>query len=387
MKLQSHLMGFRRENGKIGIRNHIVVMAAADNVNPLLHHIGSRNPGVVLLPASYGRGQLGEDLEITLRSMAGLAAHPNVAGCLIVSFEEASAERIAERVRGRDSTIRCLSFLTEGGMEPCLDRAQMMIDEIRQIAHAATREPFEYSELVMGLECGGSDTTSGLYANPALGRLTDALHAHNSTLIFSEPVECLGGEKSLVSRARTREAADAMLKAIKGFEIIAQEAGIDLGGINPTADNIAGGLTTIEEKSLGAIAKTGSVTIEGCIGYGEHPPHRGLWMMDAPAAAVENLTALAAGGCQITAFVTGSCNPIGHTIMPTVKISANQKTTQVMADHIDVDLAQHFSAGLSLDEAASAISENVARVINGAETAAETLRYLHSNISRFGKSV
>lgn len=387
MRPETQLMGFRREDGRIGIRNHILVMAAADNINPLLHHIGSQNEGVVLLPASYGRGQLGDDLEISLRSMAGLAAHPNVAGCLIVSFEEASAERIAERVEGRGSAIRCLSFLAEGGMKPCLARARVLIDEIRRIALTAEREPFDYSELVMGLECGGSDTTSGLYANPALGRLTDALHARDATLVFSEPVECLGGEDNLVSRARSREAAAAMLKAIKGFEVIAQEAGIDLTGINPTADNIAGGLTTIEEKSLGAIAKTGTVPIEGCIGYGEQPPHRGLWMMDAPAAAVENLTALAAGGCQITAFVTGSGNPIGHTLMPTVKISANQKTARVMPDHIDVDLSKHFSGGVDLDEAAASINESVARIVNGAETAAETLRYLHSNISRFGRSV
>ncbi len=387
MNLPEHLMGYRRSDGRSGVRNLVVVMAAADNVNPLLPHLQARCPGIVTLPASYGRGQLGEDLEITLRTMAGLAAHPNVAGCLVVAFERASAERILERVTERSGDLRLLSFLEAGGMEQCICAAERHIADLVALASRQERVQFGWSDLVFGLECGGSDTTSGLYANPALGRLSDQLHERGATLVFSEPVECLGGEANLTARARTPDASRAMLKAVRGFETIARDAGIDLTGVNPTADNIAGGLTTIEEKSLGAIAKTGTAPIEGCVGYGEAPGGNGLWMMDAPAAAVENLTALAAGGCQMTGFVTGSGNPIGHTIMPTLKITANQHTVETMPDHVDIALSQQFASGASLDEAASLIAGTLVSIANGKPTAAENLGYLHSNISRFGKSV
>lgn len=387
MKLPEHFKGYRRSDGRAGVRNLVAVMAAADNVNPVLHLLQARMPGIAAIPASYGRGQLGEDLEITLRSMAGLAAHPNVAGCLIVSFEHASAQRIIERVSERQDDIRMVSFLEAGGLAPCLDACEKHITDLRALAEKTSRTAIAWSDLVFGLECGGSDTTSGLYGNPTLGRLADALHDKGATIVFSEPVECLGGEANLEARARTPEAARALLAAIRGFEGIALEAGIDLTGINPTADNIAGGLTTIEEKSLGAIAKTGSAPIEGCVAYGEAPGHPGLWMMDAPAAAVENLTALAAGGCQITGFVTGSGNPIGHTIMPTIKITANAETAKTMPDHVDVLLDRQFADGRSLDDAAQVIADVLVEVSNGTSTAAENLGFLHSNISRFGRSV
>jgi altronate dehydratase large subunit len=385
--LPDTLNAWRREDGRPGIRNSVAVMAAADNMNPLLPHLVARVPGLVALPAAYGRGQLGEDLEITLDSMAGLAGHPNLAGCLIVAFERASAERIAERVQGRGDAIRILSFLEAGGMQPCLAEAQRLLGELQARADAARQTRIGWQDLSIGLECGGSDTTSGLFANPALGALTDELHARGATLVFSEPVECLGGEAALAARARSPAAAAAMLGAIDGYAQIARAAGVDLTGINPTADNIAGGLTTIEEKSLGAIAKTGTVPIEGCLGYGARPPHPGLWMMDAPAAAVENLTALAAGGCQIAAFVTGSGNPSGHTIMPTLKISANRETARVMPEHLDVDLSDLFHGGGSLAEGGARIGAAAAAVIAGTPTAAERLGFLHSNISRFGRSV
>lgn len=387
MKLPEHFMGYRRSDGRAGVRNLVVLMAAADNVNPILPLLQARLPGIATIPASYGRGQLGHDLDITLRSMAGLAAHPNVAGCLIVAFESASAQRIVDRVSARKNDLRMVSFLEAGGLEPCLAACAKHIAELRALAGETGRTAIDWSDLVFGLECGGSDTTSGLYGNPALGRLADALHEKGATLVFSEPVECLGGEANLEARARSPEAARALLAAIKGFEDIARDAGIDLTGINPTADNIAGGLTTIEEKSLGAIAKTGSAPIEGCVGYGEAPGHSGLWMMDAPAAAVENLTALAAGGCQITGFVTGSGNPIGHTIMPTIKITANVETAKTMPDHVDVMLDRHFADGRSLDDAGQVIADTLVEIANGSPTAAENLGFLHSNISRFGRSV
>jgi altronate dehydratase large subunit len=381
------LRGYRRDDGRTGIRNLVVVMAAADNVNPLVRKLAHAVPGTVCLPASYGRGQLGDDLEITLRTMAGLAAHPNVAECLIVSFEAASAERVAELVRamGREATE--LSLLEEGGLSAALQRGADLLRSMVEKVRTIDAQDMDASDFLIGLECGGSDTTSGLFGNPSLGVFADALIHAGGSAIFSEPVECLGGEELLAARARTPEAKREMVAAIHRFRDIAKSAGVDLTGINPTADNIAGGLTTIEEKSLGAVAKSGSCPIEGLIGYGERPPAKGLWFMDAPAAAVENLTAICAAGAQAILFVTGSGNPVGHPIAPTIKICANSQTVALMPEHIDVDLSPVFAETFDTNEGARRIAEVFAATVNGQETAAEHLNYLESNISRFGLSV
>src|SRR5690606_35337227 len=197
----------------------------------------------------------------------------------------------------------------------------------------------------------------------------------------------MGGEAVLMSRDAAPTAGEAMVAAIDSYRAIALDQGIDLTGVNPTPDNIAGGLTTIEEKSLGAIAKSGTKRIEGLLGYGEAPPAPGLWFMEAPAGAVENLTALAASGTQAIFFVTGGCNPIGHPISPTIKICANPVTVARMGAHIDADLSRGLTGGLSLDEAADQIGSMLEAVCKGEQTAAERLDYLETNVSRFGLSV
>jgi altronate dehydratase large subunit len=381
------LKGYPREDGRKGIRNLVVVQAAADNVNPLARQLAAKNPGVVCLPASYGRGQMGEDFNVTLRAMAGLAAHPNVAGCLIVSFEPESSERIAQLAEKRGRRVATLSFLDEGGIEPSLAKGTQILRTLQADAKRLEKIPLRADELIVGLECGGSDTTSGLFGNPALGLFTDWLIDRGGTAVFSEPVECLGAEDLLRKRAASPQVAQQLITTVETYNRLAFEHGVDLAGTNPTPDNMAGGLTSIEEKSLGALAKTGTRTIAGVIGYGETPPRPGVWMMDAPAAAVENITALAAGGAQIICFVTGSCNPSGHPIAPTVKISANPATVDRMPTHLDVGLADLVRARMNMVEAREKIAETVKLVINGAVTAAEKLDYLETNISRFGPSV
>jgi altronate dehydratase large subunit len=381
------LTGFPRENGRKGIRNFVAVLAAADNVNPLARHLAVRNSGVVCLPASYGRGQMGRDFEVSLRAMAGLAAHPNVASCLVVSFEPESSERVAKLARNLGREVATLSFLETGGLQECLDKGSEILRHMRQAASLIQRVPLAVSELTIGLECGGSDTTSGLFANPALGAFTDWIVDHGGTAVFSEPVECLGGEELLRQRALSREAAERLISTVRAYDELAREQGVDLAGTNPTPDNLAGGLTSIEEKSLGALAKTGSRTIMGVVGYADAAPGPGVWMMDAPAAAVENVTALSAGGAQCVCFVTGTGNPTGHPISPTIKISANARTVERMSAHLDVDLSGMLRGQMNVAQGAEAIGAVVARVIEGEPTAAERLDYLETNISRIGPSV
>ncbi len=381
------LTGFPREDGRKGIRNLVAVIAAADNVNPLARQLAARNPGTIYVPASYGRGQMGEDFAITLRAMAGLAAHPNVAACLIVSFEPESGARIVQRMAARKASAETLSFLDVGGVELSLEKGSAILRRMQAKAGAQKRVPMHVDELIVGLECGGSDTTSGLFGNPALGAFTDLLVDLGGSAVFSEPVECLGAEALLKRRAASPEVAGRLIATVHAYDKLAKEQGVDLAGTNPTPDNMAGGLTTIEEKSLGAMAKTGTRTIQGVVGYGEMPKGPGVWMMDAPAAAVENITALAAGGAQCICFVTGSGNPSGHPIAPTIKISANPDTVDRMPTHLDVALADMVRGGMTVDQAALAIADVVKNVCDGAPTAAENLDFLETNISRFGPSV
>ena len=381
------LTGYPRDNGRKGIRNLVAVLAAADNVNPLVRQLAARNPGVTCLPASYGRGQMGRDFDVSLRAMAGLAAHPNVAGCLVVSFEPESSERVARLARQMGRPVEMLSFLDVGGMEECIAQGSAILRRLQDAAGRVRRAPLAPSELLVGLECGGSDTTSGLFGNPALGAFTDWLVDAGGTAVFSEPVECLGGEALRRRRAASPQVAARLIAAVRAYDELAREHGVDLAGTNPTPDNLAGGLTSIEEKSLGALAKTGSRTIMGVIGYAETAPAPGVWMMDAPAAAVENVTALAAGGAQLVCFVTGTGNPTGHPVAPTIKISANPRTASRMRAHLDVDLADMLRGSMNVVQGAGAIAAAVTAVINGTATAAERLDYLETNISRIGPSV
>jgi altronate dehydratase large subunit len=387
MKWTEKLTGYMRRNGRKGTRNLVAVLAAADNVNPLARQLAARIPGVVCLPASYGRGQMGRDYEVSLRAMSGLATHPNVAECLVVSFEPESGERVAERANKLGRKVQTLSFLDCGGLNECLERGAPLLRELCKRAAGTQRVAIAAGDLVIGLECGGSDTTSGLFGNPALGAFTDAFIDLGGTAVFSEPVECLGGEALLRKRAASSEIAARLVATVHAYDALAREHGVDLAGTNPTPDNLAGGLTSIEEKSLGALAKTGSRPIMGVIDYAEYPPASGVWMMDAPAAAVENVTALAAAGAQLVCFVTGTGNPTGHPVSPTIKITANPNTMQRMREHIDVDLTAMLHGRMNVAQGAQEIATAAGEVINASLTAAERLQYLETNISRIGPSV
>jgi altronate dehydratase large subunit len=242
------------------------------------------------------------------------------------------------------------------------------------------------SALTVGLECGGSDATSGLVSNPAIGLVTDELVEAGATAVFSEPIELVGCEPILDNRTDAAVAA-RIRGVIARYEDIANKAGVDLVGINPTADNIAGGLTTIEEKSMGALAKTGTVRIEGVVDYGERVAWAGLWLMAAPAAAIENIVALSAGGCQAILFSSGSGNPSGSAVSPTLKICANPISCETMREHVDVDLSDVLEGGTSMEGAKERIIESLVGVLSGNETTADILGYTETRISRLGLSV
>jgi altronate dehydratase large subunit len=388
MELNWHgLLGYRRPDGRYGVRNRVLVMAAADNVNPVAMQLANAVSGVHLIPATFGRGQLGGDLDATIRALVGLATNPNVADTLVVSFEAESSLRILEGIRARGRTAQYISLIEIGGHTAAMERGTRLLTEMLDRHRSASRVAMPPSGLVVGLECGGSDATSGLVANPVIGRIADSLIDAGGTAIFSEPVELVGCEDALAKRAGRKEVGEEVWALTKRYTDIAAAAGVDLVGVNPTADNLAGGLTTIEEKSLGAVSKSGTRPLQGVLAFAEVPMAAGVWLMDAPAAAVENLTALSAGGCQAVLFSSGSVNPSGNPIAPTVKICANPRSAQSMREHVDIDLSGVLTEGLSLETAVARAHETLRAILLGRNPRADELGYSEIRISRFGPSV
>jgi altronate dehydratase large subunit len=381
------LTAYRRADGRVGIRNYLAVIAATDAANPVARRIAAAVPGAVAITPLYGRGQLGADLAQSVRTMIGLGSNPNVYGTLVVSLETVAGRRILEGVQSKTVHSALMGIQEEGGTPRLFEKAVALLRKWKLEADRLERTPVDLSDLVVGLECGGSDTTSGLVANPAIGLLTDGVVDAGGTAIFSEPVECLGGEPALSARAADPSVKDAILATIRKYEEIALRAGVDLNKTNPAPDNIRGGLTTIEEKSLGSISKAGTRTIAGVLGYAEAPSRPGLYLMDAPAPATENITALAAGGAHLILFATGVGNSIGCPVSPTVKICGNPLTCDTFAAHIDVDLSAVITEGRPLDDAGEAVRAAFASVVNGEHTRCEALGELEVAISRIGESV
>lgn len=381
------IMAYKRPDGRRGIRNLIAVIGATDAANPVVRRLAAAVPDCVAITPLYGRGQLGEDLAQSIRTMVGLGSHPNVYATLVVSLEKVAGGHVLEGIGERGTICMQLGIQEEGGTPALFTKGVEILQRWREEALSMKREPAELSEFVIGLECGGSDTTSGLVANPAIGILADHIADQGGITIFSEPVECLGGEASLMARAKNSDVAASLDRTIRKYESIAERAGVDLNKTNPAPDNIRGGLTTIEEKSLGAICKSGTRQIVGVLPYGQPPSSPGLYLMDAPAAATENLTALAAGGCHLILFATGVGNSIGNPVSPTVKICGNHRTCETFSPHIDLDLSDVLEHGFSLAKASSLVHEHMIEVLNGSLTCCESLGETEVAISRIGESV
>jgi len=379
------MIGYKRLNNSIGIRNYILIMSAADNVNPLAKKISSQIKNSIYLPASYGRGQLGFDHDYFLTCMAGLADNPNIFKTIIVSMDGDSADWIVNK-SNRKKDIYKITFMKSFGIKDCIKQALSLKKKINSEKKKIKKVKFTYKDLVLGLECGGSDTTSGLVANPCVGMFVDKLINNKGSAIFSEPVECLGGEESLIKRIKRKNLKKKLINVIYKYQKIAANNNVNLTGINPTPDNIRGGLSTIEEKSLGAISKSGSKEIVDIIDFGNKIKKKGLNLLDAPAAAVENLTALSAAGCQIILFTTGGGNPVGNPISPTIKITANSKSFNKFKDLIDIDLSFLLNS-LDYEKGSIKIEKKINSIINKNKTLSEKNKFLETNISRFGPSI
>jgi altronate dehydratase large subunit len=311
---------------------------------------------------------------------------PNVGAIVVIGLGCEGLEPLAmlQAVQGLGKPARGIVIQDEGGSVNAIVQGATVADRMAEELSAYRREDVPASALLVGLECGGSDATSGLAANPALGAASDLLIAMGGTCILSETTESIGAEHVLARRAVDDQVRQKLLDIVRTCEERALQLGEDLRGSQPTPGNIAGGITTIEEKSLGCIHKAGSAPIQGVLSYGEIPAGRGLYVMDTPGMDVESMVGLAAGGVQTTVFTTGRGTPTGNPIMPVIKVTANRRTAERMADNIDLDVSGVIDGTLSLSEAGQRILDETLAVAGGKLTKAERLGHAEFSIHRIG---
>jgi altronate dehydratase large subunit len=378
---------FPRTHGRPGVRNHVVILSVMDNTNAIARRIASSVRFTRAICPHFGRGLVGEDLAQHKRTLIGLGSNPNVYGAVIIGLEATMTHEVADRIaeNGRPAAAVVLDEVgssisaTEVGVRAARDLV------IEASAKSTTKGGFE--NLLVGVECGGSDGTSGVTTNPAIGLFADTVVRHGGSVLMSETVEWMGAEHLLMKRAVDARTSERIHDAVHWYEVYAKTVGISISDSNPTPDNSRGGLTTIEEKSLGAIMKGGSAPIKELVPYAQAPTEAGLMLMDAPPPGVENITGLAAAGCQLILFSTGKGNPIGCPVVPTIKICANPHTVSIAADHIDVDLSALISRGEPLAWGADRIRDAVSAIASGTLTAAEVLGEEEIAITRIGFSI
>ncbi len=374
-----------RADGRPGVRNHLLVVSVMDNVNGIVRGICGLVRGAVPITHPYGRAQLGEDRARHLQVLAGLASNPNVGAAVIVSLERTHAEEVRDRMRADKPTAivvvnehrSTLEAVTAGAAS-----AARLLVEISQ----RRRRAADLGQLYVAVECGGSDGTSAAVTNPVVGLLTDRLVQAGATVVMSEPSEWIGAEDILAKQAASPALGRRIRQIARWYEDYANQQGVDLRGVNPSPDNIAGGITTIEEKSLGSIAKAGHSTVQEVLGLGEAPRKSGLVLMDAPAGAVENLTSMAASGAQICVFSTGSGNPTANPVLPIVRLSANPAVTWGGTD-VDLSLDRLMRGRESPEHAANALYRLVLKVASGRATWSEAFYEGDVAISRCGFSL
>jgi altronate dehydratase large subunit len=343
--------------------------------------------GTVYLPGSFIRGQLGRDRAITLKVTAGLCLNPNIAAVVAIGLEPRTTRELVELLSASGKPVEWVDIQEAGGTINSIAKGTRAAARLVRHVSKQRREEFPLSSLVLGLECGGSDTTSGLASNPSIGVVSDKVVGAGGTAIITETSEFFGAEHLFAERAASTEVRKKFISEIETLEKEIIALGIDLRGSNPTPDNIRGGLTTIEEKALGAMAKAGKSELVGVLGYGDVPERSGLHFMSGPAPAVESITGLAAGGCQLCLFSTGVGNPIGHQVATVIKISGNRNTIEGMSDNVDFDVSSILEKDESIASAGSRLFEYVLSVASGELTTSEVLDTRESAISRFGPSM
>jgi len=368
------LTGYRRPDGRFGVRNHVLVIPVDDLSNAAAEAVAHNIKGTLALPHPYGRLQFGADLELTFRTLAGQGRNPNCAAAIVIGIEPKWTDRIVQAIAKTGKPVAGFSIERSGDLRT-IEAASRQAKAFVHDASEIRREPFPVSRLTMSCKCGESDTTSGLAANPTVGRAFERLAAAGATLIFGETTEVTGAEDLVMELCETPEVARQFKAAFDDYQALVESQGVSLVGSQPTEGNIRGGLTTIEEKALGNIQKAGRCRVVDFLEPAHEPRKPGLSFMDSSSAAAEMVTLCAAAGSVVHFFPTGQGNVIGNPVIPVIKLSANPLTVATMSEHIDVDLSAMLRIEMNLDQAADAALQMLERTINGRMTCTEVLRH------------
>ncbi len=379
--------GYRRENGRVGVRNHVIILPVDDLSNAAAEAVAHNVKGATALPHPYGRLQFGADLELHFRTLIGTGANPNVAAVVVICIEPGWAKKVADGIAKTGKPVAYFGIEQHGDHDTIM-RASKAAKEYVQWASELRREERPLKDLWVSTKCGESDTTSGIGANPCVGNAFDKLYAHGVTLVFGETTELTGGEHLVAARCRTPKVREDFMRMFDRYqEIVNRHKTNDLSESQPTKGNIEGGLTTIEEKALGNIQKIGrKCMIDGVLDKAETPSGPGLWFMDSSSAAAEMVTLCAASGYVVHFFPTGQGNVIGNPILPVIKLCANPRTVRTMSEHIDVDVTGITRKELNMDQAGDKLLEMMFRTANGRLTAAEALGHREFVLTRLYES-
>lgn len=387
--MSEKIMGYRRENGRVGVRNHIVILPVDDISNAACESVANNIKGTLAIPHAYGRLQFGEDLELHFRTMIGTGSNPNVAAVVVIGIEPDWTQRIVDGIAETGKPVTGFSIEQKGDLET-VRQASWKAKEYVHWASELQREECDLSELWVSTKCGESDTTTGLGSCPTVGNMYDKLLPKGIYGVFGETSEITGAEHICKARAADEETGERWYKMWKAYQddVIFAHQTDDLSDSQPTKGNILGGLTTIEEKALGNLEKIGRTSKYIDILEPAEPPQKGpgLYFMDSSSAAAECVTLMAAGGYVIHTFPTGQGNVVGNPIVPVIKITANPRTVRTMSEHVDVDVSGILTREKTIDEAGDDLIEMIKRTANGRHTAAEALGHREFSMTKLYRS-
>ncbi len=382
-------MGYRRDNGRAGVRNHVLILPVDDISNAAVEAVGNNIKGTLAVPHAYGRLQFGEDLDLHFRTMIGTGSNPNVAACIVIGIEPGWTKIIVDGIAKTGKPVEGFSIEQNGDLKTIMD-ASRKAKEFVHYASELQKEEISISELWVSTKCGESDTTTGLGSCPTVGNMFDKLLPEGIYGCFGETSEITGAEHICKKRAINEEIGNKWYKMWEAYqnEVIEQFKTDDLSDSQPTKGNIEGGLSTIEEKALGNLEKIGRTSkYIDILEPAEIPDSgNGLYFMDSSSAAAECVTLMAAGGYVVHTFPTGQGNVVGNPIVPVVKITANPRTIRTMSEHIDVDVSGILKREMTIDEAGDNLIDMIVRTANGRNTAAEALGHREFSMTKLYRS-
>ncbi|MBP6018551.1 MAG: UxaA family hydrolase [Burkholderiaceae bacterium] len=365
--------GFHREDGSVGVRNHMVVLSTVALTNRWAELAAEENTEAYVLSGDFLRGLRGEDAAVQDTVLRTFVTHPNVGATLILCFDRVSGKSWRDWAKSVGRPVEVLTMIEQDGMSAAVQHARQALARLDTERQKASRKPAPLSALTIALECGGSDATSALCSNPAVGRFVERVIDAGGTAIVSETAEFIGTEPIIEQRAVNDDVRRKIIESISNADQRMHDDSSRYRGINPTAENIEAGLTTLVEKSMGAVCKIGDCKLDGWLAFGEAAGSPGMYFMDTPFFSPISLTGMVAARAQIVLFTIGVFNPSGNPIAPTIKICGNSNTIKTWHEAIDLDVSAVVFGLETLDDSADRIEASVMNVANGAVTKNESL--------------